>query len=47
MIIHWGIEGDLLRVYNNGEIFQEFGEDLNELWALAYLLLEGEKLRPQ
>lgn len=42
MIIHWGIEGDLFRVYNNGELFQEFGEDRDELIALAFLLLEGE-----
>ena len=42
MMIHWGIEGDFLRVYNNGELFQEFGVDIDELWALAYLLLEGE-----
>jgi hypothetical protein len=42
MIIHWGIEGDMFRVYNNGELFQEFGEDLNELWALAFLLLEDQ-----
>lgn len=42
MIIHWGIEGNLFRVYNNGELFQEFGEDREELIALAFLLLEGE-----
>lgn len=42
MIIHWGIEGNLFRVYNNGELFQEFGEDQEELIALAFLLLEGE-----
>lgn len=42
MIIHWGIEGNVFRVYNNGELFQEFGEDREELIALAFLLLEGE-----
>ena len=42
MIMHWGIEGNLFRVYNNGELFQEFGEDRDELIALAFLLLEGE-----
>ena len=42
MIIHWGIEGNMFRVYNTGELFQEFGEDREELIALAFLLLEGE-----
>lgn len=41
-MIHWGVEGNELNVYDSGELIQTFGADEpEEIMALAVLLANG------